>query len=138
VVASVPTSTTFTYTQSGVTACAAACGSVVPAKKIIMLDTPQSGTGVDAHYVCWSTTQQPVPHPGTTSAWTGATSEENAAISAGVVMETLRSLPVPTGTTLAQAQALMLTDCNQLQSTLAGGVQPGQFYGDYFDTGWLQ
>lgn len=138
VVATVPTSTTFTFTQAGAAACAASCGAIVPAKKIVLLDTPQSGTGVDAHYICWNTTQQPVPHPGATSAWTAVASEENAAIAAGIFIESLRSLPVPTGTTLAQAQALMLTDCNQIQSTLAAGVQPGQFYGDYYDAGWLQ
>jgi hypothetical protein len=45
---------------------------------------------------------------------------------------------VPNGMTLAQAQAEMTTDCTALQAALASGVQPGQFYGDYYDTGWLQ
>jgi hypothetical protein len=132
------TTNSFTFTQSGAVACSSSCGSVVPAKKIIWLTTQTVNGGYQVNYVLWLTTQQPVAISGGTSIWKQAAAEENAAIAAGNFIEIQRNQFFPLNTTLANAQAQMVNDYNAQQSVLASSVQPGQFYGDYFDTGWLE
>ena len=138
VVVSAPSSTTFTFTQTGAVACAATCGSIVPAKKIIWLVTNTVDGGYSVNYLLWLTTQQPVARAGATSAWPNAATEENNAIAAGTFLEISRTQFFPLNTSLANAEAQMVNDYNAQQSNLAASVQPGQFYGNFFDTGWLQ
>ncbi|HLZ92937.1 MAG TPA: hypothetical protein VKQ28_14585, partial [Candidatus Acidoferrum sp.] len=81
VVASVPTSTTFTFTLAGGAACAATCGTAAPAKRVIWLQTATVSGGYQVSYLLWLTTT--VPLAGRASSWSGASAAENNALSAG-------------------------------------------------------
>lgn len=137
-VATAVTTTTFTFTQTGAVACSSSCGSVVPAKKIIWLTTSAIGGGYQVNYLLWLTTQSPVAQTGRTSAWPQAANEEVTGLVNGNFIEVQRQQFFPLGTTLANAEAQLVNDYNTQQSLLASAVQPGQFYGNFFDTGWLQ
>jgi hypothetical protein len=72
------------------------------------------------------------------SAYLSATSQEKAALLAGNLIEISRTQFFPLSTTLANAEAQLQNDYSAQQSALAASVQPGQFYGNFFDTGWTQ
>ena len=127
----------FTFTATGVAACGSSCGTVSPAKKVIWLQTATIQGGYNVSYVLWLTTTLPVAGPGT-SAYSGATSAEKAAINLGNFIELPRVQFFPFGTTLANAEAQLQNDYSAEQSNLASSVQPGQFFGNFFDTGWTQ
>jgi hypothetical protein len=127
----------FTFTQSGVVACASSCGTVSAGKKVIWLQTSTVQGGYQVSYVLWLTTTQPVAGSGS-SAYLSATSQEKAALLAGNFIEIPRSQFFPLSTTLPNAEAQLQNDYNAQQSALAASVQPGQFYGNFFDTGWTQ
>jgi hypothetical protein len=59
-------------------------------------------------------------------------------ITRGNFIEIPRTQFFPLSTTLANAEAQLQNDFNAQQSALAASVQPGQFYGNFFDTGWTQ
>jgi hypothetical protein len=127
----------FTFTQASLTACASSCGTVSVAKKVIWLQTTTIQGGYQVSYVLWLTTTQPVAGTGS-SAYLSATSQEKAALLAGNFIEISRTQFFPLSTTLANAEAQLQNDFNAQQSALAASVQPGQFYGNFFDTGWTQ
>lgn len=139
VVATVPNANSFTFTLVGVAACAASCGTVQPARQIVVLDTPgASQAEVTVNYILWLTTQQGVA-VSSTSQVVGATTAELAAIGAGRFKEVARpSKTFPSGTTLAQIKTILQADYVAQQAALAANVQPGQFFGNYFDgVSWL-
>lgn len=127
----------FTFTATGIAACGSSCGTVAPAKKVIWLATSTVNGGYQVNYILWLTTTSPVA---TTiqSLFKNASVAENTAITAGNFIEVPRSEFFPIGTTLANAELVLQNDYTQQQQALAGSVQPGQFYGNFFDTGWTQ
>lgn len=135
----------FTFTQSGFTACASACGTVNPAPRVIVLttDVPQQSRMV-VHYLLWLTTQQPVAGP-SISSWKasgvslGASQAENNAIAAGWFIEKQGQLDVANGTAVATLQTLLLNAWTMEQQSQASNAQPGQWYGQVLDpAGWAQ
>lgn len=127
----------FTFSQASVTSCASSCGTVSPAKKVIWLQTTTIQGGYQVSYVLWLTTTQPMSGTGA-SAYANATSQEKSALLAGNFIEITRTQFFPLSTTLANAEAQLQNDYNAQQNALAASVQPGQFYGNFFDTGWTQ
>jgi hypothetical protein len=132
------TTNVFTFTASGVSACASSCGTVTAAKRAIWLSTQTVSGGYQVNYVLWLTTTSPVAGTGI-SGYTSATSQEKAALQLGNFIEVGRSEFFPLSTTLANAEAQLQNDYAAQQSQLASSVQPGQFFGNFYDgTGWTQ
>ena len=136
-VASVASTTSFTFSQAGANASSSG-GSVLPAKEAIILEIstgqPQA---IEVRYALWLTTLIPVARPGVVSLWTGASAAENAAIAAGTTIEVVRGRDFPSTLTKAQIQGFLQAEFSAQQQYLQGQVQPGQFYGVFFDgTGW--
>lgn len=132
----VPTAATFTFDLTGANVSSSG-GSVLPAKQIIILQTQPADTGNTISGVFWITTIAGIAAPGS-SAWGGASTAEKNAIAAGYWIEVSFSQTYGSSTTKAAIQ----TDLNnqyvarQLKQS-AASVQPGQFYGGYFDgSGW--
>jgi hypothetical protein len=139
VVLTAPSGTTFTFSSSTVTACAASCGTVLPSKRVIWLNTTTVGGGWQVSYLLWiATTSGAVT--GKNSSWSGASAAENTAISSGAFIEIPRTGFFPLGTSLANAETQMANDWLAQQNAQASsGVQPGQFLGNFYDgIGWLQ
>ncbi len=129
----------FTFAQGSLSAAgqAGAAGLVFPAKQVIVLSTTQSEGSPElvVQYALWLTTAQPIPGPGA-SAWAGASAKEVAAIAAGFVVERVDTKSFAKGDAKAAVQAELQNEYSQQQAALAAAVQPGQFYGGYFDGGW--
>lgn len=139
VVLAAPTGTTFTFSSGSVTACASSCGTVLPAKRVIWLQTTTVGGGWQVSYLLWiATTSGAVT--GKNSAWSGANAAENTGISGGSFIEIPRTGFFPLGTSLANAESTMANDwLAQQNAQAASGVQPGQFLGNFYDgAGWQQ
>ena len=136
-VASIPSTTSFTFNQSGANASSSG-GSVLPAKEVIVLAIRTSTPAViNVQYALWLTTLVPVPQPGAVSVWTGASAQENAAIAAGLVIEETRARDFPNTLTKAQIEGFLQAEFQAGQAYLQSVAQPGQFYGVFFDgTGW--
>jgi hypothetical protein len=136
-VATVSNSTSFTFTMSSPPAYVSG-GNAKPAKEAVVLtiNTTQPGA-ILVQYVLWLTTLSPVAKTNATSSWTGASTQENAALAAGTTIEFLRSDSFPSTFSEASIEAFMAADFAATQSALAASTQPGQFYGIYYDgTGW--
>jgi hypothetical protein len=139
VVLTAPSGTTYTFTLAGGATCAASCGTVAPAKRVIWLQTYTVGGGFQVNYLLWLTTTAGVP--GKTSAWSGASTAENNALQSGAFIEVQRpSFFFPLGASLAQAEALLSLDWTAQENLQTGsGVAPGSFFGNFNDgVGWLQ
>ncbi len=136
--ASAPTTTTFTFSQPSVNASSSG-GSVLPAKQILLLEVSQ---GRDGHksirYLLWLTITIPVVRPiSTTSAWPGASAEENAALVAGTTVERQKLEEFPNTLTKVEVQSFLQKDYTAEQNALSAATQPGAFFGIFFDgTGW--
>lgn len=135
-VVAVNSATQFTFNLSN-PASFVSGGSLLPAKEVIILATMVPNTGqTTVNYLLWLTTSQPVAGP-SNSSWSGASAQENAAIAAGTTVETFRTITVPASLTKVQIQAILSADFTAKQTALASAVQPGAFFGGYFDgTGW--
>jgi hypothetical protein len=139
VVLTAPTATTFTFTLAAGAPCVAACGSILPAKRAIWLQTTTVSGGYQVTYLLWLTTISPVAGAAKASGWPNASPLEVSAVLAGSIIEVERSQFFPLGTSLANAEAFIVNDWTTQQNTLAASVQPGTFYGNFFDgVGWLQ
>lgn len=127
--------TSFTFNQTGVTASSSG-GSVLPAKQVVVLIVSSVPNFTNVSAICWlSTTAGIVVSNG--SNWTGASASENNAIKAGTTLEQSLSVSYPSTYSAAQIQSDLQARCNGLQATLAAGVQPGSFYGGFYDgAGW--
>lgn len=137
VVTTAPTSTQFTFALASGATCASSCGTVLPAKRAIWLVTSTVQGGYQVNYVLWLATTQPVA--GRVSAWSGASTSENNALSSGSLIEVNRTIFFALGTTLAAAEAAIQQDWIAQQNALAASVQPGAFFGNFFDgSGWTQ
>lgn len=139
VVLTAPTATTLTFTPNAViSACASGCGPAVPAKQITVLDTsaPTANTW-SVNVVFWLTTTQPIKSSGS-SAYSGATGAENAAIAHGDFIEVHRTYPFSTSYPIANVKAEIQADYASAQATLAASIQPAQYYGVYYNGGWSQ
>lgn len=137
VVLTAPTATSFTFSLTGGAVCATTCGSVLPAKRVIWLQTATVSGGYQVSYLLWLATTQPIA--GKASSWSGASQTENNALLAGNLIEISRSQFFPMGTTLVSAESFLAGDWTAQQNALAASVQPGAFFGNFFDgAGWLQ
>lgn len=146
VLATVPTSTTFTFPQpSNVTvgACASSCGTVIAAPRIVVLDVGSpSQAQQSVHYLLWLTTGTPIPNA-KTSAWkagagsVGVSAAQNNALSAGSFLEIEVTQIFPASQTTGQIQTFLQNDYTTRQSALAANTQPGTYYGSVWDgTAW--
>ncbi len=136
-VATVPSSTTFTFTLVSPPAYTSG-GNVKPAKEVIVLAISTNQPGVTTiQYVVWLTTLYPVMRTGATSQWSGASVQENAALTAGTTIENSLSESFPSTFTEAQIETFLAASFASRQAAASAAAQPGQFYGFYFDgTGW--
>ena len=127
----------FTFAMTGAPTCASSCGTVLPSPRVIVLSTPASAGGFTANYMLWIATTSPIGSKAT--AWTAASTQQAAAVTAGSLQEMSRSQFFPVGTTLTQAQSYMVNDWTSQQSAQTSGLQPGAFASDFYDgTGWVQ
>lgn len=136
-VATVPNSTSFTFTMTSPPTYTSG-GNVKPAKEVIvlMINTTQPGA-IQVQYALWLTTLYPVAKTNAVSVWSGASTQENAALAAGTTIEVVRSDSFPSTFVEASIEAFMASDYGATQAALAASTQPGQFYGVYYDgTGW--
>lgn len=138
VIKTVPTSTSFTFDMPSnvtVSACASSCGTVDAAPQVIILRTTVSGPRQVISYLRWLTTLNPVPVTGASSAWSanplsaGASTAQNNAIAAGSFIEQQDAMSLPSNLASTVLQALFQADYALYQSALAGGAQPGTYYG---------
>lgn len=138
VVLTAPTGTTLTFILSGGAVCSASCGTLLPMKRVVWLVTATVPGGFQVSYLLWlATTNTPIA--GKTSVWLGASTAENNALVLGSFIEVQRAQFFPLGTTLANAEAQFVNDWTAQQNQLTGSVQPGAFFGNFFDgTGWVQ
>jgi hypothetical protein len=137
-VASVTSSTVFTFNMIVPDATTSTGGTVNPAKEIIILDTnPFAGNGtVSVRYLLWLTTVSPKPGSAT-SQWQNASTQENVALVTGTTVELLRSITVSATITKAQLEAAISQDFVAQQAAFAAAPAPGAFYGVIYDgTGW--
>jgi hypothetical protein len=136
-VVSTATTNSFTFLMIGAPACASSCGTVLPAKRTIWLRTDTISGGYNVSFLEWVVTTSPAG--GKTSAWSGASAAENAAVSAGTFIEYQKSQIFTNGTTLAQAETWLANDWASTQASQTSSVQPGTFTGNFWDgVGWLQ
>lgn len=147
VIATAPTSTSFTFAQPSnqtVAACASSCGTAIAAPKVIVLDTQQPDQAHQAiHYLLWLTTITPIPNSGASSGWkagagsVGASAAQNSALTAGAFIEVNQTVSFPSSLTTAQVQVFLQNDYLTRQAALAANTQPGAFYGSVWDgTAW--
>lgn len=137
VVLTAPSGTSFTFSSSTVAACPLTCGTVLPMKRVIWLETQTVSGGYQVNYLLWLATTSGIA--GKSSSWAGASSAENNALGVGSILEVPRSQFFPLGTMLANAEAQLQNDWTAQQNQLTSSVQPGQFFGNFYDgTGWLQ
>jgi hypothetical protein len=133
VVLTVPDTTHITYNQAGNNSSIGVGGTIVAAKEVIVLSTNTTAPNLNVSVLFWLTTTQGVPNTSITSFWSGASTQEIGAIRAGVVVETGINVIYPTTYTKAQIQADLAARWSAAQANLASAVQPGQFYGGFFD-----
>jgi hypothetical protein len=111
---------------------------MLPAKETVMLNasTPSAGQ-IAIRYLLWLTTVTPVFSAGAISQWVGASAQENAALITGNTIEMGRSFNFPATSTKTEIQAAMQSDFVAQQAALVASIQPGVYYGVYYDgTGW--
>lgn len=142
-VATVPTSTTFTFVQPSnitVSPCASNCGTVSTAPRITILDVQQPNSAQQSiHYLLWLTTTKPIPRSGAVSAWVagagsaGASDAQNAAIAAGSFIEVNLTQTFPAPMTTTQIQTFLQNDYTARQAALVANTQPGTYYGSTWD-----
>jgi hypothetical protein len=139
-IATVPTTTSFTFAQTGANVATSALGgSVLPARQIIILEVADGDPGqLRIRYALWLTTATPVVQPSTTtSVWSGVSAAENAAIVAGTTVEKVKTDQFPKTFAKVDIQAFLAKDYAAEQQQLASTTQPGTFFGVFFDgTGW--
>jgi hypothetical protein len=143
VIATVPTATTFTFTQPSnvvVAACASTCGTAIAAPKIIVLDAQQPNQATQViHYLMWLTTTTPIPSTGASSAWkvgagsAGASAAQNNALAAGNFIEVNQSVSFPSSLLTSEIQVFLQKDYTTRQAALAANTQPGTYYGSVWD-----
>lgn len=106
-------------------------------KRVIWLETQTVSGGYQVNYLLWLATTSGIA--GKSSSWAGASSAENNALGVGSILEVPRSQFFPLGTILANAEAQLQNDWTAQQNQLTSSVQPGQFFGNFYDgAGWLQ
>lgn len=109
------------------------------AKRVIILGVSLSNPFNTATAVFWypvtqANTQRPQAGG---SVWAGASTAENTAIQNGTVIEESQSFQIPTGLTLAQAEAILLQYWTTRNAQI-NGFGPNLFNGVFNDsvTGW--
>lgn len=138
------TANALTFTASGLANCAATCGTVVAAPRIIILSTPQTAEGVLVNFLLWTATTNGIAATNA-SAWkmggasSGPTSAQLNLLASGGLIERGDSQIFPTGTTTAAIQAFLQNKWTTEQTRQSNGIQPGAFYGQGWDgTSWAQ
>lgn len=112
-------------------------GKIFPAKEVVILSVSNQSGGINLRYILWLTTTQPVPSSGTVSQWTGASVQESSALTSGTTIEIGKSQFFPSSLSEAQIQAFIASDFSAQQTAISSAIQPGQFYGVYYDgSGW--
>jgi hypothetical protein len=137
-VASVTSSTVFTFNLAVPDATTSTGGTVNPAKEIIILGVNpfQANNTITVRYLLWLTTVTPFPATAT-SQWSGASTAENTAIVLGTTVELARSISLSSTVTKAQLEAAISQDFTAQQAAFAAAPAPGAFYGVIYDgTGW--
>lgn len=136
-VATVTSSTVFTFTLASPGTWTSG-GTVSRAKDVVVLSVtvPQAGV-ITLQYALWITTSAPVAKAGAVSQWIGASAQENAALAAGTTIEVIRSISLASASTAAEIKSVLSSDYAAQQSALAATIQPGTYFGVYYDgVGW--
>ena len=138
-IATAPTATTFTL--SGNITCVTTCGTVQAAPQIILLQaTPITGTSSTVIVAFWLTTTTGITAT-RTSAWTGASSAQNTALTQGQFVEQIHNYTF-SASDFASNNAVIkqvLTDAYaSAQTDFSNSPQPGSLYGVFYNGGWSQ
>lgn len=108
------------------------------AKQIVPMNIAVSESQTVYTIAFWYPISSGIRTQGNGSAWTpngaslGASAAEHAAIQAGTILEEVESFPFPTGTPIADVQAVLLAKWTNRNAQL-GGVGPNKFYGIAYD-----
>jgi hypothetical protein len=140
-VATVPSSTTFTFNSTAALACSSSCGTAQPAKNFLFLGNPLTGTlGLQQVTVCvWNYIATPLAVPNKTSVCAGAESNatllisENGALASGAWDETVITLTLASSDTRAQIEQEFQRIQFARQLAIAAGIQPGRDTGTFCD-----
>lgn len=107
------------------------------AKEIIVLEVKSTTPDVlQIRYLLWLTTPKPIP-TSAGSQWSGANASEISAIQAGTTIEEqfVQNFPQSFGT--ANIKAFLNAHWNDRQNYLNSIIQPGQYYGVFYDSSTL-
>jgi hypothetical protein len=110
-----------------------------PATQIICTGFSQTaGSGLETlTVVLWYTITSGMKAVSGTSAWSGASSAENAAIQAGTVFEEVVSFQFPIGIAFSLIQTFLLQYWSN-RNAIINGIGPGQYYGAGYSNGtWV-
>jgi hypothetical protein len=133
------TSTTLTFPQvsgSPAITCASSCGQTQAAKQIIILGINEpNATLIGVSFVFWLPTSQPLPVMAN-SQWTKASAAENNAIMQGWFIEQSGNYTLPSSLSLVTFKTILQAYYSAALASLQGNVQPGQFYGNFFNGAW--
>lgn len=132
--AATATTNAFTFTQPAGTSCngSATGGTVTAAKQIINVSSTAAGNAITINALFWNTTIVPVPLAcpiptgGTqpvcpTSAWSGASAAENAAIVAGTTIESPQAFSFNSSTSPLTLSNQIAASFNAIQSSYSSG-----------------
>jgi len=147
-IATVPTTTTFTFAQpstGNVAVCASSCGTVTQAPRAVVLDISQSVQGVqNVRFLLWLTTTSPIATSAATQ-WVaktgsiGATTAQGNAVLAGNFVERVYTENFPATFTIGDIQNFISKTFASQQAALQATTQPAAFYGSVLDgVGWGQ
>lgn len=110
------------------------------AKQVIVLsvDAKSLPAIINVRYLLWLTTPTPVPAPNFISQWTGILPQETADLQKGGIIEEGYNQAFPVTLNHDQIELFLLAHYQARQNFLASTVQPGAFYGTFYDsgTGW--
>jgi hypothetical protein len=137
-VAGISSTTVFTFNLTVPDGTSSTGGTSQPAKEIVILNTNPFGANntITVRYLLWLTTVNPVAGT-STSAWNGASIQENQAIASGTTVEISRSISLSATITKAQLEAAVALDFAAQQAAFVAAPAPGAFYGVVYDgTGW--
>lgn len=138
VVGSTPTATSFLYNFPAVVACASSCGTVQPAKKIVILQESHYQAIITIMLLFWNPNRSGILSAHQASMWAGSSAAESAAIANGRMFETSKSVILPDNATKAQRQQVIAAAWQAVQAEFDNNPQPAGLVpvNCFFDTSW--
>lgn len=110
-------------------------------KQIVILEVNTNVPNMlNVHYLMWLPVTKPIPKPSFSSAWTGASGAETAALQAGTIVEENYNEQFGASEATSVIKAHLLAKWNDRNAYFQSQAAPGQFFGVYYDgsTLWSQ